>query len=322
MPGCDAGRPRGGAENGSEAVNAKIGFIGCGHMGGAMAARLIEKGYELVVLDRNAEMLEPLVARGAAVAPSPRDVADRAELVFACLPSHEASLAVATGVDSVAGGKAMKIYVEASTLGPATIEQIAQHLAASGVAVADMPVSGGPKWAAEGRLTAILAAEPDVRKVLEPVLADLARQVFVVGDKPGLAQVAKLVNNAISIAGMVVASEAIVMGVKSGVDADVLLDVINASTGRNSATADKFPRAVLTRSFDYGGPLAIGIKDLEQYLQLGQDLNTPTEVGALISRLWQAAVTEGGPNQDYSEMVRYFERRAGVEVKGRGGGAT
>jgi 3-hydroxyisobutyrate dehydrogenase-like beta-hydroxyacid dehydrogenase len=299
-------------------VNAKIGFIGCGHMGGAMAARFIEKGYDLVVLDRNTEVLKPLAARGAAIASNPRDVADRAGLVFTCLPSHEASLAVATGADSVAGGTAMKIYVEASTLGPVTIEHISRHLARNGVAVADMPVSGGPKWAAEGRLTAILAAAPDVRKVLAPILADLAQQIFVVGDKPGLAQIAKLVNNAISITGMVVASEAIVMGVKSGIDADVLLDVINASTGRNSATTDKFPRAVLTRTFDYGGPLAIGVKDLELYLQLGQTLSIPTEVGALISKLWQAAVTEGGPNQDYSEMVRYFERRAGVEVKGRG----
>lgn len=297
----------------------KIGFIGCGHMGGAMAARLIEKGHELVVADRSAAALEPLIESGALAVGSPREVADRAGIVFACLPSQEASLAVATGDGSVAGGGAMKIYVEASTLGPPTIRQIADHLAGHGVAVADMPVSGGPKWAAEGRLTAILAAAPQTREAIAPILADLAQQIFVVGDKPGLAQIAKLVNNAISIAGMVTASEAIVMGVKSGIEAGVLLDVINASTGRNSATADKFPRAVLPRTFDYGGPLALGIKDLELYLQLGKVLDTPTEVGALISRLWQAAVAEGGPDQDYSEMVKYFERRAGVEVNGKGG---
>jgi len=208
-------------------------------MGGAMAMRLVDKGHRLVVSDRNPDVLKPLIARGALAAATPRDVADQAEIVFACLPSAEASLAVAR---SVAGGAAMKVYVEASTLGPATIEEIARQLGAVEVAVADMPVSGGPKWAAEGRLTAILAAEPETRKRLEPVLADLASQVFVVGDRPGLAQIAKLVNNAISIAGMVVTSEAIVMGVKSGIGADVLLDVINASTGRNSATTDKFPR--------------------------------------------------------------------------------
>ncbi|HWK97027.1 MAG TPA: NAD(P)-dependent oxidoreductase [Pseudolabrys sp.] len=295
----------------------KIGFIGCGHMGGAMAKRLIDNGYELVVLDRNPAVLKPLAEQGAIIAATPREVGDRAELVFACLPSREASVAVATGEDGIVAGKAVKIYVESSTLGQPTVDTIAARLASAGIAMADMPVSGGPKWAAEGRLTAILAAGPDVRAKLDPVLADLAKQVFVVGDKPGLAQVAKLVNNAISIAGMVVASEAIVMGVKGGVDADVLLDVINASTGRNSATVDKFPRAVLTRTFDYGGPLSIGTKDLELYLELGEALHYPTKVGARIAEIWEDAVKEGGAEQDYSEMARYFEKKAGVEVKGK-----
>ena len=296
-------------------MSAKIGFIGCGHMGGAMALRLIDKGHSLVVMDRNADVLEPLAARGAEVVSTARAVADVAEVAFACLPSREASLAVAFGADGVAGGKAVKIYIESSTLGQPTIDLISNNLAQAGIAVADMPVSGGPKWAAEGQLTAILAAAPAVREALDPILTDLAKKVFVVGDKPGLAQVAKLVNNAISIAGMIVASEAIVMGVKGGVDAAILLDVINASTGRNSATVDKFPRAVLTRTFDYGGPLSIGTKDLDLYLELGKSLNMPTLVGSHIASIWQYAVTRGDPDQDYSEIARHFERLAGVEVK-------
>jgi 3-hydroxyisobutyrate dehydrogenase-like beta-hydroxyacid dehydrogenase len=296
-------------------MSAKIGFIGCGHMGGAMAARLIGKGHSLVVMDRNPGVLEPLAARGAEVVSTARAIADVAEVVFACLPSREASLAVAFGTDGVAGGKAVKIYVESSTLGQPTIDLIVNSLAQADIAVADMPVSGGPKWAAEGQLTAILAAAPAVREALDPILSDLAKKVFVVGDKPGLAQVAKLVNNVISIAGMVVASEAIVMGVKGGVDAALLLDVINSSTGRNSATVDKFPRSVLTRTFDYGGPLSIGTKDLDLYLELGKSLNMPTLVGSHIAAIWQYAVTQGDPDQDYSEIVRHFERLAGVEVK-------
>lgn len=300
-------------------MTGKIGFIGCGHMGGAMALRLIEKGHALIVTDLDPQVLEPLVARGAMAAADAREVADQAEVVFACLPSNEASLSVATGARSVAGGKAMKVYIEASTIGPPTIEKIVRHLGQGGVAVADMPISGGPKWAAEGRLTAILATDPQTRKKIEPIVADLAKNLFVVGDRPGLGQIAKLVNNALSLVGMAIASEAIVMGVKSGVKADVLLDVINASTGRNSATVDKFPRAILPRTFDYGGPLAIGVKDLELYLELGQSLDQPSEIGAVVRKLWQAAVMEGGPDQDYSELVKYFERRAGVEVKGGSG---
>ncbi|MBI0537250.1 NAD(P)-dependent oxidoreductase [Roseomonas sp. KE2513] len=295
----------------------RIGFVGCGHMGGAMCARLLDTGYSLAVYDPDPAAVAPLVARGAEAVPSPRAVADQAAIVFACLPSREASLAVALGEDGVARGGAVQVYVEASTIGQPTITAIVRGLDGTGIELADMPVSGGPAWAAEGNLTTILAASAAAQARLAPVLADLARRVLVVGDAPGLAQVAKLVNNLISFAGMLAACEAIVLGVKAGLDADTLVDVVNAGTGRNSATADKFPRAVLPRSFDYGGPLAIGTKDIDLYRELGRSLGMPTFVGDHVSTLWNYGVSQGAPDQDYSELVRHFEAWAGVQVKGR-----
>ncbi|TPG58639.1 NAD(P)-dependent oxidoreductase [Roseomonas nepalensis] len=295
----------------------RIGFIGCGHMGGAMAARLLGKGHALVVCDPDAAALAPLLAGGAERAPTPRAVADQASIVFACLPSPEASLAVALGEEGVALGADVRVYVEASTIGQPTVSAIARGLEGTGIELADMPVSGGPAWAAEGNLTTILAASPAARARLDPVLPDLARRVLVVGDAPGLAQVAKLVNNLISFAGMLAACEAIVLGVKAGLDADLLLEVVNAGTGRNSATADKFPRAVLTRRFDYGGPLAIGTKDIDLYRELGRSLGMPTFVGDHVSTLWNYGVARGAPDQDYSELVRHFEAWAGVTVRGK-----
>lgn len=294
-----------------------IGFIGCGHMGGAMALRLIDKGHRLVVCDPDPAMLRPLLDHGAEAAPTPRAVADQAAVVFACLPSREASRDVALGAQGVVHGAALRIHVEASTIGQPTIAAIEEGLLARGVALLDMPVSGGPKWAAEGQLTTMLAGAPEARATLDPILADLAKRVLVVGDRPGLAQVAKLVNNMISFAGMIAACEGMVLGVKAGLDAQTLLDVVNASTGRNSATADKFPRAILPRSFDYGGPLSIGVKDIDLYLELGRAAGMPTFVGAHVSTLWSYAVQQGPPGQDYSELVRHFEAWAGVEVTGR-----
>ena len=137
--------------------------------------------------------------------------------MFACLPSPEISRTVATGADGVASGKAMKIYIESSTIGQATIIAIAEALAARGISTLDMPVSGGPIWARDGKLTAILSGPPAAREAAAPVLERLAGRVMVVGDRAGLGQVAKVVNNALSLTGMMIACEAIVAGVKAGI---------------------------------------------------------------------------------------------------------
>jgi 3-hydroxyisobutyrate dehydrogenase-like beta-hydroxyacid dehydrogenase len=298
-------------------VSGPIGFVGCGHMGGAMARRLLGKGHELVVCDPDAAVLRPLLDLGAQAEATPRAVADRAGIVFACLPSQAASREVALGAAGVVHGSAVRIHVETSTIGQPTIAAIEEGLRGRGIALLDMPVSGGPAWAAEGRLTTMLAGSPEALATLEPVLADLAGRVLVVGDAPGLAQVAKLVNNMISFAGMIAACEGMVLGVKAGMDATTLLEVVNAGSGRNTATTDKFPRAILPRSFDYGGPLSLGVKDIDLYLELGRAAGMPTFVGSHVAALWNYAVLQGPAGQDYSELVRHFEAWAGVEVKGR-----
>jgi 3-hydroxyisobutyrate dehydrogenase-like beta-hydroxyacid dehydrogenase len=298
-------------------VTAPLGFIGCGHMGGAMALRLAEAGYPLVVCDPDASRLAPLLAKGATAASTPHEVADRAEIVFACLPSQTISRAVAYGNHGVVRGKAVRVYIESSTIGQPTIVAIANELAAANIAVLDMPVSGGPSWAREGKLTTILSGSPDAREMVAPVLSQLAGRTIVVGDKPGLAQVAKIVNNALSLTAMMITSEAMVAGVKAGVDADALIEVINAGTGRNSATVDKFPKAVLPRKFAYGGPVAMGIKDMELYCDLGHASHATTPIGERVAELWRVITDDIGAESDLTEMVRHFEKIAGVEVVGR-----
>ncbi len=298
-------------------MTAKLGFIGCGHMGGAMALRLAQSGYPLVVCDPDAATLAPLIAQGAIAVATPREVADQAEIVFACLPSQKISREVAFGADGVAYGKAIRIYIESSTIGQHTILAIADKLAAANIAVLDMPVSGGPSWAREGKLTAILSGPADARDTVAPILSRLAGRTIVVGDTPGLAQVAKIVNNALSLTAMMITSEAMVAGVKAGVDADALIDVINSGTGRNTATVDKFPKAVLPRTFAYGGPVSMGIKDMELYCDLGRASDASTPIGRRVAELWQVITDDIGASSDLTEMVRHFEKIAGVEVRGR-----
>lgn len=303
-------------------MTAPLGFIGCGHMGGAMALRLAEAGYPLVVCDPDATRLEALTAKGALAVATPREVANQAEIVFACLPSQEISRNVACGDNGVVGGKAIKIYVESSTIGQITIGQIAERLAAANIAVLDMPVSGGPTWAREGKLTTILSGPKEARDTVAPILSRLAGRTIVVGDKPGLAQVAKIVNNALSLTAMMITSEAMVAGVKAGVDPDALIDVINAGTGRNSATVDKFPKAVLPRTFAYGGPVGMGIKDMQLYCDLGSASQASTPIGDRVVELWRVITDDIGADSDLTEMVRHFEKIAGVEVRGRSKDST
>lgn len=294
----------------------KIGIIGLGGMGGGMASRLLGLGQDVCGFDPGADQARAFAAAGGRSVGSAREVAEQAEIVIACLPSQAASFATAFGEEGVAGASAIRTYVEMSTLGKEAMETIAAELKASGVAFLDCPISGGPRRAKEGTLTAILAGDPHVRKTALPVLRMLAEHVFEVGDIAGQAQVVKLVNNMLSITAFVASCEAISIGVKAGLDARTMIDVINVSTGRNSATVDKFPAAILPRNFKYGGPLSIGVKDIELFLKLARQERMPAFVGSTVANLFGLIAEQLGPEADYSNTIKVFEAWGGGIVVG------
>ena len=291
-------------------------FVGLGAMGSPMAERLIDAGYRLRVFDVNAAAVERMVARGAVAAASPKAAAAEVDLVFACLPNPEVSREVALGPEGVASLAGGRIYVEMSTIGSAAIEAIAEGFAGGGSHLLDAPVSGGPRGARAGTLSTMVAGDRAAFERAKPALDAIARNVFYVGGKPGLGQITKLANNMISGAGMAAAFECTAMAVKAGVDAHLLIDVINASTGRNSATMDKFPAAILNRSFDYGGKLGTMYKDVALCLEEGRRQGVPMWVGASVVQLWFHAMTQGRANDDYTTLIDMIEEWAGVTVGG------
>jgi len=295
---------------------ARLAFIGCGAMGAPIAERLIDAGHALHIYDPNPAATAPLVARGAFVASSPRAAADASEVAFACLPSPEISRKVALDADGIVACKGLTAYVEMSTIGSKAIKTIAQGLASAGIPVLDSPVSGGPRGARAGTLSTMVAGARATFEKVKPLLETVARNVFYIGETPGLGQVTKLANNMISAAGMAAAFEASAMAVKAGVDARTLIDTVNASTGRNSATMDKFPAAVLTRSFDYGGKLSTMYKDVLLCLEEARELNVPMWVGSNVVQLWFHAMTQGRGNDDYTTLIKMIEEWAGVVVGG------
>ena len=299
---------------------ARIAFIGCGAMGAPMAERLIDAGHALSIYDPSPAAVAPLVARGAVAASSPQAAAAASDVAFACLPSPEVSRRVALDVDGIIACKGLGAYVEMSTIGSKTIKAIAQGLGAAGIAVLDSPVSGGPRGARAGTLSTMVAGARATFESVKPLLETVARNVFYIGEAPGLGQVTKLANNMISAAGMAAAFETSAMAVKAGVDARILIETVNASTGRNSATMDKFPAAVLTRSFDYGGKLSTMYKDVFLCLEEARELDVPMWVGSNVVQLWFHAMTQGRGNEDYTTLIKMVEDWAGVVVGGNESG--
>ncbi|HLJ19490.1 MAG TPA: NAD-binding protein, partial [Stellaceae bacterium] len=149
---------------------------------------------------------------------------------------------------------------------------------------------------------------------LEPILKVFGK-VFYIGARPGMGQTMKLANNLMSAAAMAISCEAIVMGVKAGLDPQVMIDVINAGSGRNTATQDKFPKAILPRSFDYGFATGLMYKDVRLALEEAEALQVPMWVGSAVRQLWQFANAQNGPTSDFTTIIRCIEDWAGVEVK-------
>jgi 3-hydroxyisobutyrate dehydrogenase-like beta-hydroxyacid dehydrogenase len=297
-----------------------LAFIGCGAMGAPIAERLIDAGYTVRLFDPRAEAMTPLVARGGVATTSPREAATGAAVAFACLPSPEVSRTVAFGADGVIGAPSLRTYVEMSTIGSAAIQEIAAALAGRNIAMLDAPVSGGPRGARAGTLSTMVAGEHTVFERVKPMFDALARNVFYVGDKPGMGQVVKLANNMISAAGMLAAFEASAMAVKAGVDARTLIETVNASTGRNSATMDKFPASVLTRSFDYGGKVSTMYKDVSLCLEEAKHLKVPMWLGVNVVEMWHMGMTEGRGDDDFTSLIKMIEKWAGVVVGGNESG--
>jgi len=288
-----------------------VGFIGTGHLGGAIVTALLKAGYEVAIFDSDARVMAALKEKGARPLASAHAVGDEAAIVFACLPTPEICQAVALAEDGVAAGKAIEIYVETSTLGLAAIDAIAAGLAARKIRFLDNPIVGGGGGAgiADGKAATITAGPRDAFARIEPILKSLTRNVFYAGEKPGLAQICKCVNAALAITGLTIACEAMVMGVKAGIDPKLLLDIVNAGSGRNVTTEERFARTVLARNFG-GNAMRIMSKDMKLYAETAHALGLPSFVGSNIAEIWNAAVA-----RDLQHLVQFFESFAEVEVK-------
>jgi len=292
----------------------QVGYLGVGNMGQPMAGKLLDGGHGLVVFDISEAAMEPLLLRQARRAASAKDVGDQCETVVVSLPTLAAFRAAVLGPEGLAAGRAMKVLLNTCTVGVPFLREIEAALAPSGVTIVDCPISGGPAGARAGTLSVMVSGDPAAIERVRPLIALWGQTLTIAGDKPGAAQVLKLTNNILFAVALAATSEAFVMGAKSSLDPEIMVNAINAGSGHNGATLTVMPNAVLDRSFDYGAGLHILMKDIDLAIAQGEELGVPMWVCEAARLVFKHAMHKGAAREDLTAIVRYIERDAGFEM--------
>lgn len=291
-----------------------LGFIGLGAMGVPMAERLIDAGHQLTVFDVNPVGVKALLARGAKAAGSIRELADTVDTVLLSLPTPQIVNEVCTGDSGLTQGSKVRTIVDLSTTGTSMARTVHAALAARGIEFIESPVSGGRNGAIKGTLAVMVSGPHATFERLSDVLRHIGK-LFYIGAEPGMAQTMKLANNLVSAAAMAITSEAVGMGVKAGLDPKVMIDVINVSSGMNTASRDKFPKAILPRTFDFGFATALMYKDVDLCMREAATLGVQMPVADAVHDIWQQTNAAWGGPHDFTRIAQLVEERMGVVIK-------
>jgi 3-hydroxyisobutyrate dehydrogenase-like beta-hydroxyacid dehydrogenase len=286
-----------------------VGFLGLGRMGGPMAANLIGHVDRLLVHDVSPTAVEALVAKGAEAAGSSAALGERCAIVFMSLPTP--AIVRGAAAEIVSGG-APRILCDLSTSGPKLAQELHDLCGPKGVASFDAPVSGGIRGAEQGTLAIMAGGPRALWPELEPLLQRLGKP-FYMGETPGAGQVTKLANNLLSLAAIATTAEAMTLGIKAGLDPERMIEVLNAGTGANSATRDKWPRAVLPRTFDFGFSAQLSLKDTRLALDEARAMGVPLPTGERLAALLDRTLATYGDDADFTAMAKVVEADAGLD---------
>jgi 3-hydroxyisobutyrate dehydrogenase len=290
-----------------------IGFVGLGSMGWPMAARLVTGGFELLVSDAAADRAAQFAAQFGATAMSVAALVPRCDVLITMLPSSAVVEQVFAAEAVETALRAGTLLLEMSSGVPSRTLVLATRLAGRDITLVDAPVSGGVKRAEAGDLAIMVGGNRADIERARPILQRMGSTITPTG-AVGSAHAMKALNNLVSAAGFAVGIEALLVGIKFGLDPSNMVDVLNASTGMNNATLRKFKQFVLSGRFDSGFGLDLLLKDLGIALDLAHDTKTPVPLSAACRELWSSAAGLLGPGRDHTEMARLSERLAGLEL--------
>lgn len=300
----------------------EIGFIGLGAMGGPMVKRLIHAGHTVIVHDVDAAAVRAATAAGARAAESPADIASRVDAVMVSLPTPDIVRRVTLGENGVSSGSRAKIYVDLSTTGARVAKEVAAGLAPRGIAALDAPVSGGVAGAVAGSLSIMVSGDAAAYETVRPALLAMGHNTRLVGDQVGQGQTLKLVNNLMAASNFAVAAECLVMGAKAGLDADLMVDIINKSSGRSFVTEAFVAKAVLNREFDFGFRMELMSKDVRLALEEAEALGATMFTCSAAKQLYAYAMAHGAGPSDVTTLIKVLEQWGGATVEGKGSQAA
>lgn len=280
----------------------RLGVIGCGNMGGGMAAHLLEHGQDVVCYDPDQDKLARMGALGALQAASAADLAGQCETIILSLP--KAAVVRAVMAEIVPNLQPKTVFLDTSTSEPETSQGLSALGASEGFAFVDGPVSGGPIAARSGRMTMLLGGDGDAIKRLRPVIDILTAKTVIVGGS-GAGHAAKIANNMLCAANLVLVSEAVRLGKAAGVEAKDLLEGINAGSGRSGVSEVNFPKWVLNDTFDSGFTMGLMRKDVGLAIELAKSEGVALTGFAAIARVWLESSSEITDAADFNEITRY-----------------
>ncbi len=283
----------------------RIGFIGLGNMGGPIAANIAAGGHDMIVFD--AAGTAARAPDGVAVAASVAEVAAAAETVLLSLPDGPVVAAVVEEI-AESNARVTSALVDLSTIGIAAARQVHARLSRADIAYLDAPVSGGTAGASAGTIAVMCGGDAALFERLSPVLSSMSRNLFHVGDTPGQGQAMKLANNFLSATAMAATSEAVAFGVDQGLDMAQMLNVLNASSGQNTATSDKFPNRILPGKYDAGFTNTLLTKDVTLYLENVRAAGTPDTMGAVLTDVWRR-FQAAEPGADFTRVYPFVRDR-------------
>ena len=291
-----------------------IGFIGLGKMGAPMAARLCAAGHDLAALDASPEAMAAfLAANRATAARTPRELAEARETIITMLPTSAIVAEVLHGPDgALAGLSSGALVIEMSSGVPTATQALAEYVRRAGGVLVDAPVSGGVARAITGELAIMVGGGADAVERARPILAAMGTSILPTG-AVGTAHAMKALNNLVSAAGLLISVEALLIGKRFGLDPEIMVDVLNASTGMNNSTQKKLKPFVLSRRFDSGFGLGLMVKDLSIALGIAQRGAVAAPLSSLTRELWAAALAMD-VGADHTDIARFSERLAGLEL--------